>query len=87
MGLSTNNKAVNNSILVSYIHARMKDTLKDHIALSVGCNHKEITPAVKLMHDCNIQALVTRLSEYGSDRFGVQQLVKINFDVKNLSTL
>ena len=69
MGLSTNNKAVNNSILVSYIHARMKDTLKDHIALSVGCNHKEITPAVKLMHDCNIQALVTRLSEDGSDPF------------------
>ena len=69
MRLSTNNKAVNNSILISYIRARMKDTLNDHIALSVGCNHKEITPAVKLIHDRNIQALVMRRSEYGSDHF------------------
>ena len=60
---------MNNWIITTHIHAKVKEKLHEQIGLLTSTVHKETTPGAKKAHDAHIKSLVTKLADYGTDPF------------------
>ena len=71
-GFSTNLEAVNNWVMTSHVHAKLKQKLNEVLNIRTQSVHKETTKGAKQMHDDHISKLVLKLKEYGFDPFSGQ---------------